>query len=74
MSPDEYHCGADQIKFFYGNAIPTIVTDLMMLGLPVPYIWRLQLPRIQKVALGCVFLVGILYVAALTIILNCLTN
>ncbi|OAQ67640.1 hypothetical protein VFPPC_15712 [Pochonia chlamydosporia 170] len=59
MSPDEYHCGADQIKFFYGNAIPTIATDLMMLALPVPYIWRLQLPRIQKVALGCVFLVGI---------------
>lgn len=60
MKPSEYHCGVDPLKFFYGNAIPTIVTDLMMLTLPVPYIWRLQLPRIQKFALGCVFLVGIL--------------
>ncbi|KAH0593537.1 hypothetical protein MHUMG1_08675 [Metarhizium humberi] len=59
MSANNYTCEVDPVKFFYANAIPTIVTDLVMLMLPVPYVWRLQLPRIQKIALGCVFLAGV---------------
>ncbi|KID83087.1 hypothetical protein MGU_09622 [Metarhizium guizhouense ARSEF 977] len=59
MSANNYTCEVDPVKFFYANAIPTIVTDLVMLVLPVPYVWRLQLPRIQKIALGCVFLAGV---------------
>ncbi|KID69007.1 uncharacterized protein G6M90_00g054300 [Metarhizium brunneum] len=59
MSANNYTCEVDLVKFFYANAIPTIVTDLVMLMLPVPYVWRLQLPRIQKIALGCVFLAGV---------------
>lgn len=60
MAPADYTCRVEPMKFFYGNAIPTIVTDLMMLALPVPYIWGLHLPTPQKVALGGIFLVGIL--------------
>ncbi|KHN97479.1 uncharacterized protein MAM_04494 [Metarhizium album ARSEF 1941] len=59
ISASKYTCDVDPVKFFYANAIPTIVTDLMTLVLPAPYVWRLQLPRVQKTALGCVFLAGI---------------
>ncbi|KAG8411050.1 hypothetical protein J3458_016161 [Metarhizium acridum] len=58
MSANNYTCDVDPAKFLYANAIPTIVTDLVMVMLPVPYVWGLQLPRIQKIALGCVFLAG----------------
>ncbi|KAL3959678.1 hypothetical protein ACCO45_004795 [Purpureocillium lilacinum] len=61
LPPSAYTCGVDSRKFFYGNAIPTIVTDILMLALPTPYIWHLHLPRGQKLALAGIFLVGILY-------------
>ncbi|UNI18365.1 hypothetical protein JDV02_004638 [Purpureocillium takamizusanense] len=59
LPPSDYTCGVDSRKFFYGNAIPTIVTDILMLALPTPYIWHLHLPRGQKLALAGIFLVGI---------------
>ncbi|UNI24619.1 hypothetical protein JDV02_010353 [Purpureocillium takamizusanense] len=58
LPPSAYTCGVNSHEFFYGNAIPTIVTDVLMLALPAPYIWTLNLPRGQKVALAGVFLVG----------------
>lgn len=63
MPRSQYHCGVESTKFFYGNAIPTIVTDILMLVLPAPYIWNLQLPGGQKLALVGIFLVGLLYVS-----------
>lgn len=60
LQPDQYKCTVDSVKFFYGNAIPTIVTDVLMLALPLPYIAKLQLPRGQKWGLAGIFLVGIL--------------
>ncbi|KAK7947886.1 uncharacterized protein PG986_008772 [Apiospora aurea] len=44
--------------FFNGNSIPNIITDACMVTLPLPYIWKLQLQRAQKIALGGVFAVG----------------
>lgn len=60
LRPDQYKCTVDSVKFFYGNAIPTIVTDILMLALPLPYITSLQLPKGQKWALAGIFLVGLL--------------
>ena len=40
------------------NAIPNIVTDLLILGTPQVLVWKLQLPRIQRIALVGVFLSG----------------
>ena len=51
------HCLNVQL-FFQGQAIPNIITDLMLLILPMPLIWRLQLPMGQKAALSGVFLLG----------------
>jgi hypothetical protein len=60
LPPSEYNCGIEDTKFFYGNAIPTIVTDVLMLLLPIPYIYSLQLRKGQKWALAGIFLVGLL--------------
>lgn len=60
LQPDDYKCTVDSVKFFYGNAIPTIVTDILILLLPLPYITTLQLPRGQKWALAGIFCVGLL--------------
>lgn len=37
---------------------PNIATDLIVLSLPMPLVWRLKIPKKQKIALACVFLLG----------------
>ena len=44
--------------FFLGNAIPNIITDILILALPVFEVRRLQLPRVKKIAVGSIFLIG----------------
>lgn len=51
-------CGVDNYKFFYGNSIPNIMTDLALLALPIPSVWSLQIPRTQKVILSGIFVLG----------------
>ncbi|KAK4188164.1 integral membrane [Podospora australis] len=46
-------------KFFLGNAVPHLVEDLLIMALPVMEVWRLQVPRRQKAAIGGVFMLGI---------------
>ncbi|KAL8719100.1 MAG: hypothetical protein Q9181_008106, partial [Wetmoreana brouardii] len=41
-------------------AVLTIVTDFIILCLPLPSVWKLQLPIIRKLQLICVFLLGTL--------------
>ncbi len=53
------HC-ANLYAFFLGQAIPNIVTDVVLLLLPLPYLWRLQIQLPQKIALVSVFLLGYL--------------
>lgn len=47
-------------KFFYGIQIPNVVTDVLILVLPLPAIARLQLPFGKKMGLMGLFAVGIL--------------
>ena len=44
--------------FFVGNAVPNIVTDIIILLLPIRMIWRLHVSRDQKLALSFVFMLG----------------
>ncbi|KAK3995731.1 hypothetical protein QBC44DRAFT_12543 [Cladorrhinum sp. PSN332] len=44
--------------FFLGNSIPNIITDVAILALPTYEVYKLNLPRHQRVALGAVFLLG----------------
>lgn len=52
----------DNTKFWYANAGFSIATDIIMLLLPMPLVYRLQVPWPQKVALVGVFMLGIFVV------------
>jgi hypothetical protein len=43
---------------FMANAIPNIVTDFTMLALPIWPVSRLRLPLSQRIAVGCIFMLG----------------
>ncbi|KAL1640682.1 hypothetical protein SLS58_006696 [Diplodia intermedia] len=48
----------DIFKFYVGVAIGGIVTDFGLMVLPIPYIWRLNVPRYQKVLVVCTLVFG----------------
>ena len=54
------HC-VSKYKYFLGTAIPEVVTDFVILTMPLPYIWNLQMKLRQKILLSIVFIVGGLY-------------
>ncbi|KAH8836600.1 hypothetical protein MCOR27_010357 [Pyricularia oryzae] len=58
MPFNQFECGIDSKRFYIGTAIPTVVTNLLLLAMPVPYVWRLRMPTPQKVAVLAVFLFG----------------
>ncbi|MCJ1263967.1 hypothetical protein MMC22_003838 [Lobaria immixta] len=51
-------CGVNVYAFFYGNSIPNISTDVAILILPMPLIWRLRIPQSQKIMLSGIFILG----------------
>lgn len=54
------HC-INQVGTWIANAISTIASDLAILILPLPQIWKLQLRAAEKVALTFAFSLGFLY-------------
>ncbi|KAK1141820.1 hypothetical protein N8T08_008485 [Aspergillus melleus] len=50
----------DLPKFYYGLQIPNIVTDAIILAMPMKVVWNLHVPKTQKVALSGIFLLGFL--------------
>ena len=50
---------------YVGSWVPHIFIDLVLLGLPVPLLWKLQMHLSQKLILTGVFACGGLYVALL---------
>ena len=52
----------DPVKFYHGNAISNLLTDVIILLLPMPLVWRLQMTFKRKVALSGVVLLGSLWV------------
>ncbi|KAL4912936.1 hypothetical protein BDW62DRAFT_214615 [Aspergillus aurantiobrunneus] len=63
LSEVEDRCG-DPLAPEMALVISDLVTDLMILALPLPVIWRLQLRWRRKVTLSLVFLVGLVAIAA----------
>jgi hypothetical protein len=51
------HC-VDNTAFLLGNSIPNIATDIAILLLPLPFIWRLQQSKSRKIALSGIFLLA----------------
>ncbi|KAH9906431.1 hypothetical protein F4778DRAFT_648835 [Xylariomycetidae sp. FL2044] len=49
-------------RFWFANAAFSIITDVIILVLPMPLVYKLQVTRVQKVALTMVFALGIFVV------------
>lgn len=43
---------------FIGNAVPNILTDAIILAMPVYHVWKLHLRLAQRLALTCIFMLG----------------
>ena len=52
-------CGSQYAAWISTGAI-NLVTDIAVLSLPIPSVWRLQLPKITKMALTANFCIGFL--------------
>lgn len=53
------HCGSQNLMFgIYG--VFNLLTDLMVLGLPIPGLLRLKLPSLKKLGLVFTFAIGFL--------------
>jgi hypothetical protein len=55
------HCLNKEAVFVWGG-IPSIVTDVVLLTLPLPIIWRLHTTQKLKIALSITFIIGSMYV------------
>ncbi|KAL2845824.1 hypothetical protein BJX68DRAFT_256694 [Aspergillus pseudodeflectus] len=51
------HC-INQTKFYYGNSVSNVLTDVCILAMPMPLIWRLKMSRRKKVAVTGILLMG----------------
>ncbi|KAL2862794.1 uncharacterized protein BJX67DRAFT_385269 [Aspergillus lucknowensis] len=57
MSAIEGRC-INKGKWYFGAAVPNIVTDIAILTVPIWEIWRLRLPNSRKVGVASIFLLG----------------
>ncbi|KAI1313262.1 hypothetical protein F5Y03DRAFT_160373 [Xylaria venustula] len=60
LPPSEFVCQVNVRDFVIGNAVPNIITDGLIILLPLPYVLSLQLPLSQTIALSGTFLLGLL--------------
>ncbi|RBR18898.1 uncharacterized protein FIESC28_05820 [Fusarium coffeatum] len=56
-------CFRHQLVMWYVNAIVHIVIDFAIIVMPLPIVWRLQLPRAQKLLLSGIFGLGFFTIA-----------
>ncbi|KAE8151512.1 hypothetical protein BDV25DRAFT_128685 [Aspergillus avenaceus] len=52
------HCRIDLYQFYLWNGVANLLTDVIILCLPMPIVWRLQMPRGDKWAISGIFLLG----------------
>jgi hypothetical protein len=55
--PGGGHCG-NIIRSYQMICVPNIVTDIMLLVLPLPALYKLQVNAVTKVGLFATFLIG----------------
>lgn len=53
------HC-TPTIALWVANATSTLVTDIVILVLPIPQVWALRLRRVEKLAVTFIFALGFL--------------
>ena len=52
----------NDVQFYWATAILNVVTDLYILVLPIPMVWRLQISFKRKLGISAMFMLGGLYV------------
>ncbi|KAF5861297.1 hypothetical protein ETB97_000413 [Aspergillus alliaceus] len=52
------HCRINLYLFYLWNGVANLFTDVIILCLPMPIVWSLQMPRGQKWAISGIFLLG----------------
>ncbi|KAI0968668.1 hypothetical protein F4678DRAFT_481867 [Xylaria arbuscula] len=60
LPSSKFSCQVSVSDFVIGNAVPNIITDGLIVLLPIPYVLSLQLPLSQTIALSGAFLLGLL--------------
>lgn len=51
----------DLYRFYLGNAAANVCIDVLILLVPIPIVWGLQLQMIRKILVCGIFLLGVLY-------------
>ncbi|OAL53653.1 hypothetical protein IQ07DRAFT_677114 [Pyrenochaeta sp. DS3sAY3a] len=44
---------------YIGGSVPNVITDAILIIMPIPYVWRLHAPVAQRIVLAGMFLLGI---------------
>ncbi|KAJ0414238.1 hypothetical protein BJY00DRAFT_318998 [Aspergillus carlsbadensis] len=52
------YCRINLYLFYLWNGVANLLTDVIILCLPMPIVWRLQMPKSQKWAISGIFLLG----------------
>ncbi|KAE8160216.1 hypothetical protein BDV40DRAFT_314030 [Aspergillus tamarii] len=52
------HCRINLYQFYLWNGVANLFTDVIILCLPMPIVWSLQMPKGQKWAISGIFLLG----------------
>ena len=63
-------CG-NQVASYIAIGCFNVVTDVMVLTLPIPTVWSLQMPKITKLGQTAIFMIGLEYVLLLQYFLTC---
>ncbi|KAF2676292.1 hypothetical protein K458DRAFT_351886 [Lentithecium fluviatile CBS 122367] len=48
----------DKKQFYLGASTPNVITDVILVIMPIPYVWRLHAPIAQRVVLAGIFALG----------------
>lgn len=61
----------DTKKVYLGASIPNVITDILLLILPVPYVWKLHAPLSQRMILVGMFSLGV-FVSVVSVVRLCI--
>ena len=64
------HYRYDFYRYYIGNAASNVATDLLILLVPIPVVWKLQMRVLQKVMVSTVLLLGVLYAVPFSLIVS----
>lgn len=63
IDPAGGKCVFPLYPFYLGNAAANVITDVLILLLPIPLTWKLQMRTSQKILIVGIFLLGGLYLS-----------